>query len=289
MKPILSAFVIIDKMRTLLAILFLCSTAIAQKNLRTEENLGGAKSIKAIFDLGAVDFTLKKVNDPSKAFKLDYSYSEDEKVPRLTYEINDEKGTLHLSNEKTDSHVSLWGLRGNKDSVYVELANSVPLFLTMNFGVCSANVDLGGMKIADAVFSTGVCSFDLDFSSPNEIECDNIKVKTGVSSVTVKNLSNARAKSINFNGGIGSMKIDFGGKLVTDCDVKVKTGLGSVEISIPSNINTTITTSESFLTGVDVAGFYSQGGGVYRSNVRTGPHLRITIESAMGGVAVKSY
>ncbi len=276
-------------MKPILMILLLCSTAFAQRALNTEENLSGARSIKAIIKLGAVDLRLKAAEDPEKAFRLHYSYTDDEKVPKLTYDIEDDKGVFHLSNEKEHTNFPFLGLSSEKDSVDLELSNSVPVSLDMGFGVCDAAVDLGGMEISDANFSTGVCSFDLNFSSPNRIECSNISVKTGISSVTVENLSNARAKSIDFNGGLGSMKIDFGGKLVTDCDVRVKTGLGSVEISIPSDINTTITTPESFLTSVDVAGFYSQGGGVYRSSERKGPKLKIYVESAMGGVKIKSY
>lgn len=276
-------------MKPILMILLFCSTAFAQRALNTEENLSGARSIKAIIKLGAVDLRLKAAEDPEKAFRLHYSYTDDEKVPKLTYDIEDDKGVFHLSNEKEHTNFPFLGLSSEKDSVDLELSNSVPVSLDMGFGVCDAAVDLGGMEISDANFSTGVCSFDLNFSSPNRIECSNISVKTGISSVTVENLSNARAKSIDFNGGLGSMKIDFGGKLVTDCDVRVKTGLGSVEISIPSDINTTITTPESFLTSVDVAGFYSQGGGVYRSSERKGPKLKIYVESAMGGVKIKSY
>jgi len=88
---------------------------------------------------------------------------------------------------------------------------------------------------------------------------------------------------------VGSVKINFGGKLKEDCSVRIKTGLGSLEVSIPSSVNAVITTPESFLTSVDVSGFYSQGGGVYRSSTKSGPELKIYIDSAMGGVTIKSY
>ncbi len=289
MKPNRTGAVVGISMRTILAILLLCSSAFAQRTIETGEDLGGAKTIRAIIKLGAVDLTLKGTDNPEKAFKLYYNYSNEEKVPKLVYEVDGTEGIFKLSNDKEHTNFPFLGFGKEKDSVRLELASSVPVLLNMGFGVCDAKVDLGGMSIADANFATGVCSFDLNFSSPNKIDCKNVSVKTGISSVTVENLSNAHAKSIEFNGGLGSIKIDFGGKLVTDCDVRVKTGLGSVDIAIPSDINTTITTPESFLTSVDVAGFYSQGGGVYRSNFKKGPELKIYIESAMGGVKVRSY
>lgn len=289
MKPIQSAAVVGTSMRTILAILLLCSTAFAQRTISTGEDLGGAKTIRAVIKLGAVDLQLKGIKDPEKAFKLYYSYENQEKVPRLLYEVDGKQGDFMLSNDKQHTNFPFLGFGKEKDSVRLELANSVPVSLNMGFGVCDAKVDLGGMEISDANFATGVCSFDLNFSTPNKIDCSNLSVKTGISSVTVENLSNAHAKSIEINGGLGSIKIDFGGRLVENCDVRVKTGLGSVDIAIPSDINTTITTPESFLTTVDVAGFYSQGGGVYRSNVKKGPQLKIYIESAMGGVKVRSY
>lgn len=276
-------------MKTIMAILLLCSTAFAQRTLKTGEDLGGAKSIRAIIKLGEVDLSLRSAHDPDKAFQLYYSYTRDEKVPRLMYEIHDDRGVFHLSNEKHNNNFPFPGFGKDKDTVDLRLSNSVPVSLDMAFGVCDAIVDLGGMEISDASFATGVCSFDLNFSTPNKIDCDNVSIKTGVSSVTIENLSNAHASSVDLNGGLGSMKIDFGGKLVRDCTTRIKTGLGSVDIAIPSDINAVINTPESFLTSVDVAGFYSKGGGVYRSTEKKGPELRIYIESAMGGVKIRSY
>lgn len=276
-------------MRILLTILFLCSTSLAQMTLHTEDNLRGAKSMKAVISLGAVEMKLKGVDNSERAFKIFYDYSSSEKVPRLEYEVEGDEGHFRLSNDKGGDHFPFPGFGGNKDSLRLELANSVPLSLNMKFGVCDASIDLGGMEISDANFSTGVCSFKLDFSSPNRISCDNLSIKSGVSSVIVDNLSNARAREVEVKGGVGSVKIDFGGKLKADCSVRVKTGLGSLDVSIPSSINTVIMTPESFLTSVDVSGFYSQGGGVYRSSVKSGPELKIYIDSAMGGVSIRSY
>lgn len=272
-----------------MVILVLASTAFAQRSLKTYEDLRGVHQVSAVLSLGSVDLKIRKVEDPSKAFTIRYAYSEDEKVPKLTYVVDGDRGMLLLSNEKGGDHVSLWNFHEEKDSVLLELATEVPLSLKANFGVCDADVDLGGMKVTDAVFSTGVCSFTLDFSSPNRVSCEDLRIKTGISSIVVNNLANARASHIELEGGVGSIKVDFGGKLSSDCEVRIKSGLGSVDISIPEDINTTIRTPESFLTGVDVAGFYSEGGGVYRSKVRTGPQLKIKIDSGLGGVDVKSY
>ncbi len=276
-------------MKTVFALLFVVSTAFAQKALDTEEGLNGADRIRVNINLGAVNMTLKRIDNASKAFKIHYEYQENEEVPVLNYEVRDNEGVFLFSNGKHDSHFPFFNFGEAKDSVDIELANSVPLHLRVNFGVCDANVDLGGMEISQATFATGVCSFNLNFSSPNKINCHDLQIKTGVSSVKVENLANARASSVELNGGLGSMDIDFGGKLVRDCSVHVQTGLGSVNISIPSGMNTEITTPESFLTSVDVAGFYSQGGGVYRSNSTTGPELKIHVESALGGVKIRKY
>ena len=265
------------------------STAYCQKALNAEENLNGVKSLKAIISIGTVDLTLKKVSNSSTAFRINCSYSEDEKVPVLDYDVEGAKGIFHFSNQKDDTHFPWLNIHGNRDTASIELADAVPVSLQMSFGVCDANIDLGGMQISDATFSTGVCDFNLDFSSPNQIACDNIQIKTGVSSVSVEKLANAHARDVEFNGGLGSLKIDFGGKLQGDCAVRVKTGLGSVEISIPSEINTIITAQGSFLNSVDVSGFYALGDGEYRSGVKTGPQLKLNIDSGLGSVTIKSY
>jgi len=276
-------------MKTILAIFALVSTAFCQRALNTEESLNGVKSLKAVINIGTVDLTLKKVGNSSKAFRLYCNYSEDEKVPILDYNVEGTKGILNFSNQKGEGHFPWFNIHGDKDSARIELANSVPVSLTMNFGVCDANIDLGGIQISDAVFSTGVCDFNLDFSSANQIQCEDLEIKTGVSSVSVEDLANANARHVEVNGGLGSLKIDFGGKIRSDCSVHVRTGLGSVEISIPADVNTSITAPGSFLSSVDVSGFYSKGEGEYHSNVTTGPQLKLNIDSGMGSVSIKSY
>ena len=275
-------------MKILLIISFLWSSAFAQKVLKTEQDINGVKSLRVVINLGMSELRLKRTNSPATAFSLNYDYSEEEKVPELDYDIEGDVGVLHLSNEGHGSF-PFFGFHGNKDSVSIELANSVPASLKMKFGVGDANVDLGGMKISDATFSTGVCDFKLNFSSPNIIECNDLEIKTGISSISVENLSNSHARYIEFNGGLGSMKIDFGGKLQHDCEVKIKSGLGSVDISIPSDINTSITAPGNFVNSVDVSGFYAQGDGAYRSDKKTGPQLRITVDSGMGSITIRSY
>ncbi len=290
MKHILFDLVFEGAMKTILATLLLVSSAFCQKALNTEEDLNGVKSLKAIISIGTVDLTLKRTTDPDKAFKVYCSYSEDEEVPILDYDVQDGKGIFHFSNQKDGgSHFPWFNIHGDKDTAIIELANSVPVSLTMNFGVCDAAVDLGGMQISNAAFSTGVCDFNLDFSTPNQIECHDVQIKTGVSSVSVEKLANARASNVEFNGGLGSVRIDFGGKLLRDCDVRVRTGLGSVEISIPANTNTLINAPSSFLNSVDVSGFYAQGDGVYRSSVKTGPLLKLNIDSGLGSVTIRTY
>jgi hypothetical protein len=260
----------------------------AQKILTAGEDLDGVKSLKATFSLGISEVVVKKVDDPHKAFTLNYDYSKSEKVPVFDYTIDEDVGVLRLANESHGSF-PFFGLRGDKDSVCVGLATAIPVSLTMKFGVGDAIVDLGGVRVTDAYFSTGVCDFKLSFSSPNLVECNNLQIKTGISSTSVENLSNARAKYVEFDGGLGSMKINFGGKLECDCDVRIKSGLGSVEITIPATLNTTITAPGNLVNNVDVSGFYAQGNGVYRSDKKSGPLLRIKVESGMGSVTIKSY
>ena len=281
--------VIENTMKTIFAYFLLFSTALGQKVLNTEENLNGAKSLQAVINVGVVDITLKGAGDSNKAYRVFCSYSDEDRVPLLDYIVSGNKGVFRFSNQKNGNNFPWFNMHDVKDSARVELSGTVPVSLTMNFGVCDANVDLGAMMISDATFSTGVCDFNLDFSSPNKIECDDINIKTGISSVTVHNLSNAHARNVEFNGGLGSVKIDFGGKLQENCEVHIKTGLGSVEISVPASVNTVITAPGSFLNSVDVSGFYSEGDNEYRSTVKSGPLLKLDIDSGLGSVNVRSY
>ena len=150
-------------MKTLLATILLFQTAFCQKTLRSEESLEGVKSIKVVVNVGTIYFVLKRIDDPGKAFSLYCTYPEEGKMPNLEYEVEGEKGVLHFSNEKQGSHFPWFRINGGKDTARLLLANSVPISLSMNFGVSDANIDLGGMRLSDATFSTGVCDFNRFF------------------------------------------------------------------------------------------------------------------------------
>lgn len=275
-------------MKALILILIMVSLAFSQnKQFNAEEELLGASSMEARINLGVVKIQMRKTVDPDKAFKIDYSYPSDSKPPELYYEVSNGRGYFKFSNDR--SSVSLFGLKTQKRNAYIELTSGVPLSLELNLGVCDADIDLGGMKLKRADISTGVSSLHVDFSEPNQIRAEAIKIKGGVSSVEVTNLANANASRIEYSGGVGSAKIDFGGKLLNDCSAKIETGLGSIEILVPSSVSATIRTPDTFLTGIDVQGFFSEGKGIYRTQETKGPHLDIRIESAFGSVSVRTY
>ncbi|MGC8596146.1 MAG: hypothetical protein ACP5US_09235 [Candidatus Kryptoniota bacterium] len=275
-------------MKPLIFVLLSFSLAFSQsKEFKADEELLGATSIDARINLGLVEMQLRRTEESGKAFKVDYSYPQESKPPELYYEVSYGKGYFRFSNDHNS--VSLFGLKSRKNNAYIELSRSVPLSLELNLGVCNGNIDLGGMKLRRADISTGVSSLHLNFSEPNQIRAEVIRIKGGVSSIDVSNLANANASRIEYSGGVGSAKLDFGGKLQGDCSARIETGLGSIEILVPGNMSVTIRTPESFLTGIDVQGFFSEGKGIYRSKETGGPHLDIRIESAFGSVSVKAY
>jgi hypothetical protein len=275
-------------MKALIVILLFPVLLFSQnKEFNAEEELLGATSIDARISLGLVEMHMGKVREAGKAFKVNYSYSQDSKPPELYYEVSNGRGYLKFSNDH--NKLNLFGLKSQRSNAYIELASSVPLSLELNLGVCNGNIDLGGMKLKRADISTGVSSLHVNFSEPNQIRAEVIRIKGGVSSVDVTNLANANASRIEYSGGVGSAKLDFGGRLQGDCTAKIETGLGSIEILVPSNMYVTVKTPESFLTGIDVKGFYSEGKGIYRSQESSGPHLDIRVESAFGSVSVKTY
>lgn len=275
-------------MKALIVILVIPALAFAQtKEFNAEEKLLGANSIDARINLGLVEMQMQKTREADKAFKVNYNYPQDSKPPELYYEVSNGRGYFKFSNDHKS--VNLFGLKSHKSNVYVELTRSVPLSLELNLGVCDGDIDLGGMKLKRADISTGVSSLHINFSEPNQIRAEVIKIKGGVSSVDVTNLANANASLIEYSGGVGSAKLDFGGRLQGDCSAKIETGLGSIEILVPSNMSVTIRTPDSFLTGIDVRGFFSEGKGIYRSKEAGRPRLDISVESAFGSVSVKTY
>ena len=228
--------------------------------------------------------------NPSKAVTGYIQYDEQYIKPTVSYE---EKGSLARFRLITKSRHEGWeGLKmHDMESPESELyfTTRVPLEVDFSCGLGEATLDMGSLKVMDLNLDNGLGGTTLDFSTPNGTELRRISVDNGLGELVARNLSNAKTDQLQFDCGLGSAELDFGGATLRDMDIEVNVGLGSVTLVIPEAYNVEMEAEENFLSSIDTRGLMKTRRGFYRSRNQdpSQPTLRITASVGLGSIDIR--
>jgi hypothetical protein len=161
-----------------------------------------------------------------------------------------------------------------------------PMDLRVFAGAYKGELELGGLRLSNLRIADGAAEVSVNFEEPNQVEMGSFRYETGASSVTLSNLGNANFRSLVFQGGAGSYKLDFSGELQEDASVMIQTGLSEMTISVPDDLDVRVQV-ESGLTNINTLGGWAQSGSTY-THKGDGPVLEITIELAAGSLRLES-
>ncbi len=172
-----------------------------------------------------------------------------------------------------------------KNTWDLKLANT-PMNLTIKAGAYEGTFELGGLSLKDLDINDGASSVNVSFKEPNQAEMGMLSYSTGASDVTLTGLANANFQTMNFKGGAGSYKLDFTGTLKQDCTVTVDSGISSVVIVIPPNVNA-IVKFEGGLSNVDASNTWTKQGSDYAQK-GTGPTITIKVNMGAGNLELRN-
>lgn len=155
---------------------------------------------------------------------------------------------------------------------------ALPLDLTINAGAYEGTLDLGGLALTNLSINDGASQMKADFSAPNKEKMSILSYKTGASNVTLENLANANASTIIFESGMGNYTLDFGGTLLRDCSVTIRSGMSNLTVVIPKGVPVTARVKGG-LSNVQFPSGWTQTGETY---TQAGSGLALTIVVDMG-------
>jgi hypothetical protein len=169
----------------------------------------------------------------------------------------------------------------------VAFSPEVDLALDLGLGAAEAEVELGGLRIANLRVKTGASRAVLRFSQPNASRCGLAAISAGAAEVSVLGLGNSRCDEIEFEGGVGKILLDFGGAWRSSSRVDVKMALGEVTLRLPREIGVRLT-MDKYLASFEPSGLV-RSGNRYQSPQydQRRPHLDIDLTAAVGGVTVE--
>lgn len=170
------------------------------------------------------------------------------------------------------------------------IGNSKPFQLTIEGGASENQFDLSGLPITRLNLKHGAGRNELDFSAPNPVSMAGLEIGAGAGNLVARNLANSRASEIRVDGGAAAFSLDFGGDLAADMQVRISTGVSSVEIAVPSSTAAKIF-SESLLGGLRVGdGFTKKEGAFWTPGALAGegPLLNIHTNVAVGSLSIRA-
>lgn len=167
----------------------------------------------------------------------------------------------------------------------LQIANT-PLSLNIKAGAYNGTFELGGLSLEELSIEEGGSDITCTFSEPNRVEMSSFRYSTGASNANLKGLANANFKQMTFNSGAGNYTLSFDGDLQQDASVKIDSGLGTVTIIVPQEVNARLTL-EGGLSTVNTDGGWIQDGKVYTLS-GSGPTLTIILTMGAGTLNLKT-
>jgi len=209
-----------------------------------------------------------------------------------TYNVDDLKPDISINNEVVKIETGDLEIDGIpnfdeevKNTWDFQLSTN-PIDLTIKAGAYVGEFELGNLSIANLHIADGASEVELNFSQPNKIEMQALRYETGASNITLRNLANANFNTMIFECGAGNYDLDFSGELQRDSSVFIDTGLSTMTISVPKDMNVKLMV-EGVLTNITSRGNWNQSDNVY-TIPGDGPTLTIIVEMNAGNLTLKN-
>lgn len=239
-----------------------------EKILTLNEPLGNIKLMKVNVDFGMGNLILEK-GQQDIAITGYLKYNRRYTDAQLEY---NEYGSTGILDVKTDFEFE-WSNNdnGNKaeksNDCELYLTQECPLTMMVDVGMGESHLNLEGLKISKFIMDSSLGDVSVDFGKQyNEIECEKVDIDNGLGSINIKNLANLNTDKMDFECGLGSMDLGFGGALKRDISVDISIGLGSMDIRVPRGTNVIFEYDGSFLSSVDIDNFNEISEKEYRSD-----------------------
>ncbi len=168
------------------------------------------------------------------------------------------------------------------------LPATLPTSLDLEFGFGSADIDLSGIRLEDLDIECGLSDVNVSSLRDNPIECNRIKLESGLGDLSISGLGYVHARNIDLNVGLGSANIDFRGGRIIDTEFDIEVGLGDLDLILPERANIRVDINDTFLSSVSVYGLKEENEDEYVSpDWKPGlPVIHLDISVGLGSVDI---
>jgi len=120
----------------------------------------------------------------------------------------------------------------------LRLPPAVPIDLSLNVRMGESYIELGGLTLSDLGLDLSMGNHRVDFRKPVAANVGRVRLNARMGNVTVDNLGNARARSVDASGSMGNLIADLGGEWQpgSEAELSFTQSMGEVRVRVPSRV-----------------------------------------------------
>ena len=268
--------------------LCLCAATAQAQTMRpfsTFRQLHGETRLTARLEYGAGNIRVGP-GQAGELYRMDLSYDADRFVPVSDFDASSRTVVLGLK-PRGEAGVRVVSRNQLQQTAAVSISPRVDLHLELSLGAAGADLELGGLRIAELDLKTGASQATVRFSRPNTMRCRRASFSAGAAEVAVLGLGNSRCQEISFEGGVGKVLLDFQGASGSSARVLVRMAVGGITLRLPRTAGIRIT-MDKFLSSFQPAGLIRQGPAFVSANYDGAERqLDFDLTTAVGGINVE--
>ncbi len=258
--------------------------AQALKQYTTARQFHGEVRLNARIEFGGGSLQVA-AGDPGSLYSMRLAYDAERFRPVSQWSAERTAVTLGLANPGNGSIGVSGTIQGQQADIRFSPQADLELFLVL--GAAISTVDLGGLRLSSLELETGASRTEVRFSKPNAIRCTAAGFRAGAAALAVTGLGNSRCDRVSFEGGMGSVLLDYSGNWQGDASLAATLAVGGLTLRIPRTIGVRITTDQ-FLATFQPPGFTREGNRyTSASEAAASHHLDVTLSTSLGGVTVE--
>lgn len=165
-----------------------------------------------------------------------------------TYELTksyDMEGDTPVFRLKFRSKISFWrriaqdGSFDDEDfgmnEITVFLPEETPIALRTKVSKAEAEMLFDDLVLTDLVTAGSMGEYSFSMDTPNPVTMESATINLSMGEGTFRGLANLRARSIEVQGGMGEIRIDFGNSLLVDTVLLARMKMGEMSIEVPDD------------------------------------------------------
>jgi hypothetical protein len=126
----------------------------------------------------------------------------------------------------------------NRPKLTLLIPSAVPIELSLNVSMGESRIDLGGLTLSDLGLDLSLGNHEVDFRQPVVDGMTRFRLSARMGNVSVENLGNARAKSVDASGSMGNLTADLGGdwRPGSEAELSFTQSMGEVRVNVPTKV-----------------------------------------------------